>query len=114
MMFIIRVRDGRQPPFQVKMIRRTPAIVPDSAGAVDFFCLGDPEAARAAGWMVVPVHDGWYADDTGGGVAIWGQGVFWEVRETPFRVKEACGQAERPASAGEDDVVNVRAAIFHG
>ena len=64
---------------------------------------------------MIPVHDGWYADDRGGGVAIWGQGLFWEVRETPFKVTEACGpQAAPPAPAEDDDVVNVRAAIFRG
>ena len=114
MMFIVRVRDGGPRPPLMKMIRRTPPIVPDSAGMVDFFCVGDPDAARATGITVVPVHDGWYADDIGGGVAIWGQGLYWEVRETPFRVKEACGPANKESSAAEDDVVNVRAAIFQG
>ena len=114
MMFIVRSADGT-PPFPIKMTRRTPSIVPGASGRLDYFCLGDPAAAREAGWPVIAVHDGWYAGDQGGGVAIWGQGVFWEVRETPFKVTEACGPVDEAAGAqGEDDVVNVRAAIFRG
>jgi hypothetical protein len=116
MIFIVRTSAGRVPPLDVKMVRKTPAIVPDSPGRVDFFCLGDPEAAKTAGWPVVPVHDGWYAGDDGGGVAIWGQGMFWEVRDTPFTIKEACGPEAWPADLKHDPnaVVNVRQAIFQG
>jgi hypothetical protein len=116
MIFIIRTDTTRVPPMDIKLARQTPDIVPDSAGRMDFFCLADPEAAKAAGWPVVPVHDGWYADDHGGGMAIWGQGMFWEVRDTPFTVKQACGPeawppAQRPSQELE---VNVRQAIFQG
>jgi hypothetical protein len=55
------------------------------------FCVGDADAGErltAAGWTVVPVHDGWYADDHTGGVAVWGNGRYWEVRNTPFDVRE--------------------------
>jgi hypothetical protein len=116
MIFIIRSEAGRVPPLDVKMVRQTPAIVPDSAGRVDFFCLGDPEAAKAAGWAVVAVHDGWYADDGAGGMAIWGQGLFWEVRDTPFSVVQACGPEAWPAGLkpDADTEVNVRQAIFRG
>jgi hypothetical protein len=116
MIFIVRTEAGRVPPFETKMLRRTPAIVPDSAGRTDYFCLGDPEAAKAAGWKVVPVHDGWYADDAIGGMAIWGQGMFWEVRDTPFTVHQACGPESWPADLkhDEDEAVNVRQAIFRG
>ncbi len=116
MIFIIRTDTGRVPPMDVKLTRQTPGIVPDSAGRIDFFCLGDPEAAKAAGWPVVPVHDGWYADDRGGGMAIWGQGVFWEVRDTPFSVKQACGPEAWPAEQrpSQDPEMNVRQAIFQG
>ena len=116
MIFIIRTDAGRTPPLDVKMLRRTPTIVPDSAGQVDFFCLGDPEAAKAADWPVVPVHDGWYADDATGGMAIWGQGLFWEVRDTPFSVKQACGAETWPSrrKPDPDTEVNVRQAIFRG
>jgi hypothetical protein len=116
MIFIIRTETGRVPPLDVKLVRQTPAIVPDSAGRVDFFCLGDPEAAKAAGWPVVAVHDGWYADDHGGGVAIWGQGMFWEVRDTPFTVQQACGPEAWPADQtfDRDADVNVRQTIFQG
>ncbi|MFL5255724.1 MAG: hypothetical protein ACJ8AI_23065 [Rhodopila sp.] len=112
MIFIIRTSDGRTPDLTVKMRRRTPTALPDSAGKMDFFCLGDPGAARAAGWTVEPVHDGWYADDSGGGVAIWGQGQFWEVRATPFRVIDAAGPADSTAAASDDQPVDVRRAVF--
>lgn len=116
MMFIVRAMAGRMPPLHIKMTRNTPAIVPDSAGLTDFFCLGDADSARAAGWNVVALHDGWYAGDTGGGVAIWGQGQFWEVRDTPFSIKEACGPEAGSAEASGDraTTVNVRQAIFQG
>jgi hypothetical protein len=114
MMFIIRT-SGERPSgagFAIRHTRRTPALA--SSGVLDFFCDGDLEAAKAQGLNVVPVHDGWYADDTGGGVAIWGQGRFWEIRDTPFTVRESSSDAEI-ASTGPDaegEVVNVRRAIF--
>lgn len=110
MMFIIRTA-GETPTgagFTVRLIRRTPA----TEGSRDFFCDGDPGAARV--FNVVPLHDGWYADDTGGGVAVWGQGRFWEIRDTPFTVRESSAEVtespESKTSDGED--VNVRQAIF--
>jgi hypothetical protein len=114
MIFIVRTLDAAPPSFPVKMTRRTPAIVPDSAGKTDFFCLGDPDAA--VGLPVVRVHDGWYADDTGGGMAIWGQGLFWEVRPTPLTVAEAAGPEAWPAQsdAPSEPEVNVRNTIFRG
>jgi len=116
MIFIVRTSAGQAPTLDARMVRKTPAIVPDSAGKTDTFCLGDPEAAKAEGWPVVPVHDGWYADDQGGGMAIWGQGMFWEVRDTPFTIKQACGPEAWPADLrhDRDAVVNVRQAIFRG
>jgi hypothetical protein len=114
MIFIIRTEAGRVPPLDIKMIRQTPAIVPDSLGRIDYFCLGDPEAAKAAGWPVVSVHDGWYADDSTGGMALWGQGAFWEVRDTPFSIKEACRPSPPSGRRNDDGEVNVRDAIFRG
>jgi hypothetical protein len=116
MIFIIRVTGGRTPSQDVKMVRQTPAIVPDSAGKTDFFCLGDPASATEAGWPVVLVHDGWYADDKGGGMAIWGQGLFWEVRSTPLTVTQACGPEASPSAQKSDpDIdVNIRQAVFRG
>ena len=116
MIFIIRTEAGRVPALDVKMTRQTPTIVPGSAGRVDFFCLGDPEAAKSDGWPVVAVHDGWYADDKTGGMAIWGQGMFWEVRDTPFTVVEAAGPDSWPPGQKHDadNEVNVRQAIFRG
>jgi hypothetical protein len=71
-------------------------------------------AAQAAGWPVVPVHDGWYADDNGGGVAICGQGMFWEVRDTPCSIKQACGPEAWPPRPSHDNgaEVNVQQAVF--
>jgi hypothetical protein len=121
MIFIVRGAASPIPPLDVKLVRQTPAILEDSAGRVDFFCLGDPEAATAAGWVVVPVHDGWYADGHGGGMAIWGHGTFWEVRDTPFTVRQACGPEAWPPELQSgpdkkvpDSEVNVRQAIFRG
>jgi hypothetical protein len=118
MMFILRgpgvapaVLEGR-----VKVSRKTPAIVPNGAGKTDHFCVGDADdiaALRAAGSEVVELCDGWYADDHGGGIAISGHGRYWEVRDTPFTVREACGPAATAAAvdaAGE--LVNVRRAVF--
>lgn len=111
MMFIIRT-DGAAPDLPSKLTRRTPALVARHAGQVDHFCLGEPAAARAAGHDVVPLHDGWYADDTGGGVAIWGQGEYWEIRTTPFVIAEASGPVASQAAAADTEAVNIRGAIF--
>ena len=104
MMFIVRT-NGPTPDLAVKMTRRAT----DGSGKTDYFCVGDPGTLP-----VVAVHDGWYADDTGGGVAIFGQGAFWEVRDTPFSIVDSDdGVAEttmRPAA----EIVNVRGAIFSG
>src|SRR5580692_7944468 len=98
MMFIVRTSGEvpRADGFVIRLTRRTPALV--SGGAQDFFCDGELDAARGQGLNVVPVHDGWYADDTGGGVAIWGQGRFWEIRDTPFTIQET--SAGTTAQAG--------------
>ena len=114
MMFIIRT-NGETPEgsgFTIRQTRRTPPLA--SGGTHDFFCDGDIDAAREQRLNVVPVHDGWYADDTGGGVAIWGQGRFWEIRETPFVVRETCADVPPPSAgpARSDEIVNVRNAIF--
>jgi hypothetical protein len=114
MMFIIRTM-GEAPTetgFSIRLARRTPALA--SGGVKDFFCDGDPDAAKQRGLNVVPVHDGWYADDTGGGVAIWGHGRFWEIRDTPFTVRETSAETATPTgnSVADDEVVNVRKAIF--
>ncbi len=116
MIFIIRTPRDTVADFDIKMTRRTPAIVAESAGRHDHFCRGNAEAAIGAGWNVVPVHDGWYADDRGGGMAIWGQGMFWEVRDTPFSVQQASGPDDWPSGSrhADDGELNVRQAIFRG
>lgn len=116
MIFI--VRSDRGPPeaaaIHIKLSRTTPEIVPDSAGKTDFFCVGEAEAMaalRGAGWNIVALHDGYYEDGRGGGVAIWGQGRFWEIREEPLTVKEAVGPGAS-AGAAQGEHVEVRRAIF--
>ncbi len=117
MMFIIRSATAPQPmpsPL-VKATRRTPEMVADGAGKTDYFCVGldeDVAAMRAAGAEVVELRDGWYADDTGGGVAIWGQGKYWEIRDTPFTVREASRPVDEGSGERDGDTVNERRAIF--
>jgi len=49
----------------------------------------------------------------GGGVAISGQGRYWEIRDTLSTVKDAAGPAATAASSkAEAEHVNVRGAIF--
>jgi hypothetical protein len=120
MIFIVRGGQMRpeMPGIQVKLSRPTPEYVPDAAGNIDFFCVGDAvamAALRDAGRRVVELHDGYYEDGSGGGVAIWGQGRFWEIRSDPFTVAEAVGSTGHtgaPAGPGDNDQVNVRRAIF--
>jgi len=96
MMFIVRTR-GERPRdscVQIALARKTPSLVSDGADLIDLFCVGDDNAAdqlREQGWDVVTLRDGWYQGDGEGGVAIWGHGKYWEVRDTPFSVKEAAG-----------------------
>ena len=117
MMFIIRSSE-RPPPTSVvvKVVRRTPAIIPQGAGKTDYFCVGQGEdiaALSAEGWEIVELRDGWYEDGTGGGVVISGHGKYWEVRDTPFTVKESGGPAgEAGRTAVSDEPVNVRGAVF--
>ena len=117
-MFIVR-GGGDLPALEgvtLKAQRRTPETVTGAAGKTDYFCVADEAsitALRGRGLEVVELRDGWYADDSGGGIGISGHGRFWEVRETPFIVKEAVGPAE-PASSDQSptEQVNVRGAIF--
>ncbi len=118
MMFIVRGAGAPPdtPGVKVKLSRDTPAIIKDGAGKTDFFCVGKAEAMTAlrdSGRQVVELRDGWYEDGGGGGVAIWGQGKYWEIRDSPFTVAEAVGPAAGPetAPAGSEHV-EVRGAIF--
>ena len=119
MMFIIRSCE-RAPPTSVvvKVVRRTPAIVPQSGSKTDYFCVGEGEnitVLRAEGWEIDELRDGWYEDDTGGGVAISSHGKYWEIRDTPFTVKESGGPAAETTArddAASDEPVNVRGAVF--
>jgi hypothetical protein len=119
MMFIIRSAAGVPvlAGMQVKTSRKTPEIVPNAAGKTDYFCVGEiaaMTALRSEGLEVVELRDGWYVDDTGGGVAISGHGRYWEIRDTPFTVKEAVGSVDTSAAAETNggEQINVRKAIF--
>src|SRR5215208_6434385 len=110
MMAIVRANDHwrecwpNDAGVRIALVRRTPSIVADSEGQTDVFCVGDEAAfdsLRERGWGVVRLHDGWYADDGEGGVAIWGQGAYWEIRDTPFTVKEAIGPASASPTGGD-------------
>ena len=118
MMFIVRTADEvpSLPSLRIKLRRKTPEMVADAAGKTDYFCVGDTghlSALQTEGYEIVELRDGWYADDAAGGVAIFGQGRYWEVRDTPFTVREAAGPAPSldPGDPGGGDV-NVRGAIF--
>ncbi|HUC12767.1 MAG TPA: hypothetical protein VL985_20415 [Stellaceae bacterium] len=118
MMFIVRTvgETAALPAAQIKARRKTPDIVPNATGRTDYFCVGTAEdisALRAGGLEVVELRDGWYADDTGGGIGISGHGKYWEIRDTPFTVRELVGPAGEP-EPGEPGgtLVNVRGAIF--
>ena len=118
MMFILRTR-GEQPRdlgVRIALVRKTPSIVADSTDQIDLFCVGDddaPDRLCAEGWNVVTLRDGWYQGDDAGGVAIWGQGKYWEVRVTPFSVKAAVGPASDVRVDQEGgEVVDVRRTIF--
>lgn len=118
MMFIVRTRgeQPQEPGVRVALVRKTPEIVGDSAGQIDVFCIGPddaPDRFREQGWTVVNLRDGWYQADDEGGVAIWGQGRYWEVRDTPFTVKEAVGPATgAPVGPESGSMVDVRGTIF--
>jgi hypothetical protein len=119
MMFIVRSGGEKPvaPSVQIKAVRKTPRFVSGGAGKTDYFCVGDGEhilALRAEGWEVVDLRDGWYDDDNGGGIGISAHGKYWEIRDTPFSIKEAVGPVGDSVGAGKggDDLVNVRRAIF--
>jgi hypothetical protein len=81
MIFIVRNPRGSPPPgVRVILSRETPS----DHDRQDFFCVADAPVADA-----IPLHDGWYADDGGGGIAVWGGGRFWEVRSTPLHVRQS-------------------------
>ena len=122
MMAIVRANDHWRecwPPdadVRIALVRRTPSIVETETGQADLFCVGEEaafERLRARGWNVVTLRDGWYEDDDEGGVAIWGQGAYWEIRDTPFSVVEAVGPARDAADdeAG-GETLDVRRGIF--
>jgi hypothetical protein len=87
--FVVRGAGERPTGVRVALVRRTPTLLAQDERQVDVFCEGDASAAqrlRDEGLHVVALHDGWYPDDHQGGVAVWGQARFWEVRATPFDV----------------------------
>ena len=122
MMFIVRGRgDWRacwpaDAVVRIALTRQTPSIVAEREDQTDLFCIGEAPAAeqlRDQGWQIVLLRDGWYEDGAGGGVAIWGQGAYWEIRDTPFSVKEAVGPATAVGPDGDGgETLDVRRGIF--
>ena len=118
MIFILRMIAGQAVPdsLDVLSIRATPPTVADGTGLIDFFCAAD-DAARDSligqGLNLVALTDGWYADDGGGGVAVWGAGEHWEVRDTLFTVTSHSGIAKASRTADRNsETTNIRDAIL--
>jgi hypothetical protein len=116
-MFIVRGGAAPEMPgVAVKLSRATPVIVAAAAGKTDFFCIGEAStiaALREAGRQIVELRDGYYEDGRGGGVAIWGQGRYWEMRADPFTVVEAVGPiSDSTVAPGDAEHVEVRRAVF--
>lgn len=94
MMFILRDRTGA-PPHSIRSAIKASRPTPDYAdprGGTDHFVAADREvgtALAAQGHEIVWLGDGWY-EVGAGGVAIWSDAMFWEVRDTPFTVSEIC------------------------
>lgn len=94
MMFILRDRTGIVPDVirsSIKASRPTPAYA-DPHGGTDYFVAADKETGNALeiqGHEIVWLRDGWY-EVGAGGVAIWTDATFWEVRNTTFTVSEIC------------------------
>lgn len=79
------------PGIRVVLTRRTPSEVDGGRTQLDVLCAGDEDARtrlQARHPLVIACHDGWYADDQQGGIAVWGGGPHWEVRDTPLHVIE--------------------------
>lgn len=120
MMFVVRGVGSlpETPAIGVKAVRKTPEIVAGAAGKTDWFCVGAAEAMaalRAQGHEVVELRDGWYEDDVGGGIAIFGHGKYWELRDTPFTVVDAARPVAQDAAPADNvvaDQVDVRGAVF--
>jgi hypothetical protein len=84
--FAVRTRDVRDVNAGVRVVHTRTH--PTGEGR-DLFCVGPEELVqrlRDDGRPVVALHDGWYPDELGGGVAVWGNGRYWEVRSSPFDV----------------------------
>jgi hypothetical protein len=117
---MIIVRSSGAPPqalgIVVKLTRPSPSNVPDAADKTDFFCVGDAEALaalRGGTWQVVELRDGYYEDGKGGGIAIWGEGRYWEIRSEPLAVTEAVVASNAaPPGAPDAEHVEVRRAVF--
>jgi hypothetical protein len=87
---ILRGTGPPPPGAQVVLARHTPPIVRTAANQRDYFCLADDptlDRLSAAGWLVTPVHDGWYDNDTGGGLAVWANARHFELRDTLFTAR---------------------------
>jgi hypothetical protein len=84
--FVVRARDdtGVHGAVRVVHTRREP-----TREERELFCVGAEglmQRLHEEGYALVALHDGWYPDERGGGVAVWGNGRYWEVRSSPFDV----------------------------
>ena len=91
MMFIVRGETALQLPADVvvELTRPTPDYVDAMPGSTDYFCNASAQDAthlEEDGATVIRLRDGWY-EAGGGGIAVWGGGRYWELRDTPFTVK---------------------------
>ncbi len=118
MMFIVRSTGERPavPGIEVKLSRATPAIVPEASGQDRFLLRRRSGRDRGAACFRLErrrTARRLLRGRPGGGVGIWGQGRYWEIRDTPFTVKEAVGpSAPTDAGPATGEQVNVRGAIF--
>lgn len=72
--------------------RRTPDYA--GGGTFDHFCelsAQETEALKGKGLKVRALSDGWYELDAGG-VAVWSDGRFWELRSSCFDVVSLGGE----------------------
>ena len=90
-LFILRTTGPPPPDLEVQLARQTPPLVRTADNQRDYFCLADEATINrlaAQGWPVVPVHDGWYDNDSGGGLAVWGNARYFELRDTLFTARQ--------------------------
>jgi hypothetical protein len=84
--FVVRTRDFGAVRRDVRVVHTRQLATREER---ELFCVGDDELVqhlREDGCALLALHDGWYPDEVDGGVAVWGNGRYWEVRSSPFEV----------------------------